>query len=85
MTKRALGKDVFSEKPLSRERDPLAKELEPKGQIKVSLLLNPEDVEKVEDLQLTLSQKGYGKFSKAEIVRIAIRKLHLDDFARGAK
>lgn len=85
MTKRALGKDVFKGKSLSRKRKPLTEELKPKGQIKVSLLLTPADVQRVENLQLLLSQKGYGKYSKAEIVRIAIRKLHITDFAKEMK
>ena len=82
MTKRALGKDVFKEKPLSAGRKTIEEELRPKGQVKVSLLLTSEDVESVERLQLLLSQRGYGKYTKSDIVRMGIRKLHVDDFAK---
>ena len=82
MTKRAIGKDVFKEKPLSTGKKTIEEQLRPKGQVKVSLLLNPEDVESVEKLQLLLSQRGYGKYTKSEIVRMAIRKLQVDDFAK---
>ena len=85
MTKRVIGEDVFKEGFSPRREKILEKELKPKGQVKVSLLLTPKDVEKIENLQLLLNQKGYGKYSKPEIVRIAIRKLRVSDFAKGAE
>lgn len=82
MAKRALGKDVFKEESPRKRRKLLKEELKPRGQVKVSLLLTPEDVEKVENLQLLLNQKGSGRYTKSEIVRMAIRKLSADNFGR---
>lgn len=85
MSKQALGKDIFKEKTPLRRGKFIEEKLKTKGQIKVSLLLTPEDVERVESLQLLLNQKGYGRYTKSEIVRIAIRKLSINDFAKRAE
>jgi len=81
MAKRALGKDVFREKSPPRRPKPLKETLKPKGLVKVSLLLSSEDVEIVEKLQILLRQRGFGKHTKSEIVRMAIKKLNASDFA----
>jgi len=85
VTKRALGDDVFKKGASIRRGKLLDRALIPEGQAKVSLLLTHKEVEMVEDLQLLLSQRGYGKYTRSEIVRVAIRKVNINDFARRAE
>jgi hypothetical protein len=78
--KKAVGRDVFREGALFQRGKVAEQKLKVKGQVKVTLLLTPEDVEKVENLQLFLKRRNYGNFTKSEIVKRAIRKLTPDDF-----
>ena len=85
MGKKAVGRDIFREGALFQRGKVKEEKLKMKGQVKVTVLLTPEEVEKVESLQLFLERRDYGSYTKSEIVKRAIRKVTPDDFPRKTK
>lgn len=85
--KRSLGRDVFGEtrrKPKSQTvRRMLEKKAPPKPaeakEVSVTVRLTPSNIKHLDALIKTLEKNGKGKFSRNELIRVAIALLSAGD------
>jgi len=85
--KRSLGRDVFGERGRT-ESEAVRKMLEndvPKGapdakQIDVTVQLTPSNIKHLDRLVAELEKAGKGRFSRNELIRVAITLLSVGDF-----
>jgi len=85
--KRSLGRDVFGEASKTKS-EAVRKMLEndvPKGppdakQIDVKVRLTPSNIKHLDALVAELEKAGKGRFSRNELIRVAITLLSVGDF-----
>jgi hypothetical protein len=86
--KRTLGRDVFKEKPEQKKSQALKKLVENKApsrsptakEVEVTIKLTPSNIKHLEQLVVDLEKKGKGKFTRTELIRVAITLLSTGDF-----
>jgi hypothetical protein len=85
--RRKLGRDVFVARP-ERESGAIAKMLRGRRahgdlrikEIEVRVRLTPSNLKHLDALASGLEAKGRGRFSRTELIRVAITLLTADDF-----
>ena len=86
--KPSLGRDVFSDKPGQTKSDAVRKMLrDPAGpgaakarHVEVMVKLTPSDIKHLDVLAKQLQETGKGKFTRSELIRVAIALLSAGDF-----
>jgi hypothetical protein len=87
--KRSLGRDVFGKSPQGEKSKALKKMLEatgdrggPKGtkEVEVRVKLTPSNIKHLDTLVAELERQGKGRFTRSELIRVAIALLSAGDF-----
>ena len=86
--KKSLGRDVFGNAPQGEKSKALKNMLEkkpprePKGakEMEVKIKLTPSNIKHLDMLIIELEKRGKGRFSRSELIRVAITLLGAEDF-----
>ena len=86
--KRSLGRDVFGNAPRGEKSKALKNMLEdpvprgPKGakEVEVKVKLTPSNIKHLDTLVAELERQGKGRFTRSELIRVAIALLSAGDF-----
>lgn len=86
--KRSLGRDVFGKAPEGEKSKALKNMLEatgaraPKGakEVEVRVKLTPSNIKQLDTLVTELERQGKGRFTRSELIRVAIALLSAGDF-----
>jgi len=85
--KRSLGRDVFKKAPAGDKSDAVRKMLEKPGkgpaaarEVDVKIKLTPSNIKQLDAIRAELQKNGKGKYSRSEMIRVAIALLSADDF-----
>ena len=86
--KRSLGRDVFDKAADNKKSDAIEKLIKGKGpgdgpsekHVEVKIKLTPFNMKHLDALRATLEEQGKGRFSRSELIRVAISLLSIGDF-----
>jgi hypothetical protein len=86
--KKSLGRDVFGDAPQGKKSSAVRNILEkkpgrePKGakEVEVTIKLTPSNMKHLDTLVAELERRGKGKFTRSELIRVAITLLSVGDF-----
>ena len=85
--KRSLGRDVFQKAPAGDKSDAVRKMLEKPArgpararEVEVRIKLTPSNIKHLDAIRAELQKGGKGKYSRSEMIRVAIALLSANDF-----
>lgn len=84
--KRSLGRDVFGKATEAKKSDAIKKLIEGPGNspsekhVEVRIKLTPSNIKQLDAVRATLEKEGKGRFSRSELIRVAISLLSPGDF-----
>ena len=87
-SKRSLGRDVFDKAADTKKSDAIEKLIKGRGpadgpkakHVEARIKLTPHNIKHLDTLLATLEQQGKGRFSRSELIRVAISLLSSEDF-----